>query len=55
MKAIPFVKMPNLDLESHVTDRTLDGLFRVIGEEEARIREDPAARTTELLRSVFAD
>jgi hypothetical protein len=41
-------------LEDYVTDRTLSGLFGVLAEEEARIREDPAARTTQLLRKVFA-
>lgn len=51
--AIPFASKPKLDLASFVTDRTLAGLFTVIGEEEKRIRTDPAARTTELLRSVF--
>jgi hypothetical protein len=36
-----------------VTDRALSGLFQTLGEEEKRIRQDPAARTTELLRRVF--
>ncbi len=50
---IPFITAPQLDLRSYVTDRGLDGLFAVLAQEEARIRQDPAARTTELLRSVF--
>ncbi len=38
----------------HLASReALDGLFRVLGEEERRIREDPAARTTALLKEVF--
>lgn len=41
------------DLQSYVLDRTLTGLFGVLAEEEARIRDDPAARTTALLREVF--
>jgi len=41
------------DLRTHVTQAALDGLFTVLGQEEARIRRDPAARTTELLRRVF--
>jgi hypothetical protein len=41
------------DLDGYVTQQTLDGLFTVIAAEERRIRRDPAARTTELLRRVF--
>jgi len=51
--AIPFASKPKLDLPGFVTDRTLAGLFSVIGEEEKKIRTNPAARTTELLRQVF--
>jgi hypothetical protein len=51
--AIPFTSKPQLDLPSYVTERTLAGLFHVIGEEERKIRTNPAARTTELLRQVF--
>lgn len=53
VRALPLVEAPTLDLEDYVTDRTLDGLFTVLGQEETRIRQDPAARTTELLREVF--
>ncbi len=42
-----------LDLDDYVTQKTLDGLFAVIGEQERSIRENPAARTTDLLRRVF--
>lgn len=41
------------DLTQYVTDRAMDGLFLLIAEEEEKIREDPAARVTELLRKVF--
>jgi hypothetical protein len=51
--ALPFTAKPTLNLERYVTDGALDGLFRVLGEEERRIREDPAARTTALLKEVF--
>jgi len=50
---LPLVSAPRLDLEDYVTGRALDGLFRALAAEEQRIREDPAARTTELLRRVF--
>lgn len=42
-----------LDIDDYVTRKTLDGLFQVVADEERRIRADPAARTTELLRKVF--
>jgi hypothetical protein len=41
------------DLDAYVTERAMAGLFTTIAEEEARIRENPAARTTEVLRRVF--
>ena len=52
--ALPFTKKPSFDLESYATEKALDGLFSVLAVEEKRIRENPAARTTELLRRVFA-
>ena len=51
--AIPFTNKPDLNIESYVTNGALDGLFKVLGDEEKRIREDPAARTTALLQEVF--
>ena len=50
---VPLADKPSLDLTEFVTDRTVAGLFTVLGEEERRIRRDPVARTTELLREVF--
>jgi len=41
------------DLDGYVTRGAVDGLFAMIGREEMRIRENPAARTTELLQKVF--
>lgn len=41
------------DLDQYVTDRALAGLFRTLADEETKIRRDPAARTTELLKKVF--
>lgn len=43
----------SFDLDDYVTGKALDGLFHMVGEEERRIRSDPAARTTELLKKVF--
>jgi hypothetical protein len=51
--ALPFVTEPAIDLEAYTTAEALDGLFAVLGQEEKRIREDPLARTTDLLRRVF--
>jgi Protein of unknown function (DUF4197) len=45
----------NLDLPSYVTEKALDGLFTMTALEEKKIRENPAARTTELLQKVFAN
>lgn len=53
--SLPLTKAPSLDLTEHVTDSALKGLFTVLGQEETRIRQDPAARTTELLKDVFAN
>jgi hypothetical protein len=44
---------PTVELNRYVTDETLDGLFTVLAQEEQRIRTDPVARSTELLRKVF--
>lgn len=50
---LPLVEDVDPDLESYATDRAIAGLFVLIADEEARIRANPAARTTELLRRVF--
>lgn len=42
-----------LDLQNHVTEAAIDGLFNRLAEEERLIRNDPAARSTELLQQVF--
>lgn len=44
---------PSLDLDDYVTNKALDGLFTVLGQEEKKIRTNPAARTTDILRTVF--
>ena len=55
-ETIPFASLagtPSLDLNTYVTNKALDGLFIMVGEEEKKIRKNPAARTTDLLRKVF--
>lgn len=43
----------SLDIDRYVTDEAIDGLFLLLAREEQRIREDPVARSSELLRRVF--
>ncbi|KAA6435594.1 DUF4197 domain-containing protein [Rufibacter glacialis] len=50
---IPLVKKADPNLESYATQRAIDGLFTLVAQEEANIRENPIARTTELLKRVF--
>lgn len=50
---VPLVGGQSLDLDDYVTGKALDGLFRMVGEEEKQIRSNPGARTTDLLRKVF--
>ncbi|HYG03405.1 MAG TPA: DUF4197 domain-containing protein [Chryseosolibacter sp.] len=50
---IPLVQKVNPDLDDYATEKAIDGLFLMIAKEEKNIRENPVARTTELLRRVF--
>lgn len=43
------------DLNNYVTERAIDGLFLLLASEEKKIRENPAARVTDLLQKVFAN
>lgn len=52
---IPLVKKMNPDLSQYVTSRAIDGLFVMIAKEELKIRKDPVARTSEILRKVFGN
>ncbi len=51
--ALPFMKAESLDLDQYVTNKSLDGLFFMVGQEEKKIRTNPAARVTDLLKTVF--
>jgi hypothetical protein len=51
---IPVVQRVNPDLTGYATQKAIDGLFLLVAQEEANIRENPVARTTQLLRRVFA-
>lgn len=50
---IPFAKAVNPDLEDYVTNKTIEGLFVLIANQEKEIRNNPSARTSELLKKVF--
>jgi hypothetical protein len=50
---VPFVTPVNSDLASFVTERALSGIFYSVAQEELKIRENPAARVTDLLKKVF--
>ena len=52
-QAIPFMKSDALDIDSYVVGKSTDGLFFVVAQEEKKIRTNPAARTTDLLKEVF--
>jgi RNA binding exosome subunit len=52
-ESIPFMSKESLDLDQYVTTKAMDGLFYMVGQEEKKIRTDPAARATDLLKSVF--
>jgi hypothetical protein len=50
---IPLVKKMNPNLSEYVTQKAIDGLFIMIAKEELKIRKDPMARTSDLLKRVF--
>ncbi|BAV06220.1 Protein of unknown function [Filimonas lacunae] len=43
----------NTDLSGYVTGKAIDGIFFQVSQEEAKIRTDPAARVTDILKKVF--
>jgi Protein of unknown function (DUF4197) len=49
----PLLGSQNFNLDKYVVGKTLDGLFYMLGEEEKKIRKNPAAQTTSLLKEVF--
>ena len=52
-QTIPFAKNQSLDIDEYVTGKAIDGLFYYVGEEEKKIRKNPAARVTSILKDVF--
>jgi len=53
-KSVPFASaLPSFDVETYVVGKALDGLFVVLAEQEKKIRTDPAAQVTDILKKVF--
>jgi hypothetical protein len=52
-ESVPMMGRQSLDLDDYVTNKSLDGLFHMVAQEEKNIRSNPAARTTDLLKTVF--
>jgi Protein of unknown function (DUF4197) len=50
---MPFTKTPTIDINGYVLEKSVDGMFTMMGQEEARIRTNPAAQVTSLLKTVF--
>ena len=50
---LPMTKKVNPNLEDYVTQKAIEGLFKLVGDEEAKIRKDPASRVSDLLKKVF--
>ena len=54
LSSVPVVGQElDMDLQDYVTDQALNGLFVMLAEEEQKIRDNPAARTSEILQQVF--
>ncbi|MBF4473693.1 MULTISPECIES: DUF4197 domain-containing protein [Flavobacterium] len=51
---IPFVTKVNPDLTDYITQKALEGVFKMIAVEEKNIRTDINARTSNVLKKVFA-
>lgn len=43
----------SMDIDAYVTNKALDGLFKMVAQEEQQIRQNPVARTTDMLQKVF--
>ena len=52
---IPFVSKVNPDLKGYASDKAIEGLFFMVAKEELKIRKDPLARTSELMKRVFRE
>ena len=53
LQSLLFGRSQSFDITEYVVSKTLDGLFYMLGQEERKIRTDPAAQITPLLKEVF--
>jgi hypothetical protein len=53
LKMLPIASPVPVDIDGYVTEKALHGLFTMVAEEEKKIRRNPAARVTDLLKDVF--
>jgi Protein of unknown function (DUF4197) len=53
LQSLPFGRSQSFDITDYVVGKTLDGLFYMLGQEEKKIRTNPAAQITPLLKEVF--
>jgi len=51
--AVGLLKSEDANLDEYVTQKALDGLYFMVGEEEKKIRQDPVAAGASILRRVF--
>lgn len=52
-QSVPFMKAESLDLDQYVTEKSLDGIFTMVGQAEKEIRTNPEAQVTAVLKKVF--
>ena len=52
---LPFGEAVAVDIDAYVVNKAVDGLFHVMGEEERKIRRDPVARVSDILKEVFGN
>lgn len=50
---MPFGKTPSVDINAYVLEKSVGGLFTMMGQEETKIRTNPTAQVTPLLKTVF--
>jgi hypothetical protein len=50
---MPAFDMNSLNVDDYVTTKALDGLFKMVADEEKQIRQNPVARTTDMMQKVF--
>lgn len=52
-KELPLAEKIDFDLVQYINNKALEGLFKIMAKEEAKIRKDPSKRSSDVLKSVF--